>query len=130
MSEDNDKSRKRAFHISKVTITLVICCIIAIAASVYFFMKYQESQNTEASANAKIVEKVGKTIELPAEAPVLVTVADKSKLTNKQLATKVENDDIMLIFAKAKRLVVYRPSTDKVADILSFNATEELQTKK
>lgn len=130
MSEDTEKSRKRAFHVSKVTIALVACCIIAIAASVYFFMKYQESQNTEASANAKIVEKVGKSIELPAEAPVLVTVADKTKLTNKQLATKVENDDVMLIFAKAKRLVVYRPSTDKVADILSFNATEELQTKK
>lgn len=128
MPEDTNTSQKKKFHISKLTIALVVVCILAIAASVYFFMKYQETQNTEASNNAKIVEKVATTVQLPNETPVLVTVADKTKLANKQLASKVENDDVMLIFAKERRLVIYRPSVDKVADILTFSANEQLPT--
>lgn len=130
MTAVNEESHKRGLRISKVTIALAICCIIAVAVGVYFFIKYQETQQSESSQNARIVEKVAKSIQLPNETPVLVTVADKTKLTNKQLASKVEDSDVMLIFAKAKRLIVYRPSTDKVADMLSFNASEELPKKK
>lgn len=129
MSNDSDTPRKHLFRMSKITLTLAICCIIAIGASVFFYLKYQESQNTEASHNTRILDKVNKAVQLPDEAPVLVTVSDKSKLTNQQLAAKVENDDIMLIFAQSKRLIVYRPSIDKVVDILSFNTAEELPTK-
>lgn len=130
MSDNTAAAQTRKFHISKTTLALAFCCVVAISASVFFYLKYQESQNTEASHNAKVVDKVNKAVQLPNEAPVLVTVTDKSKLTNKQLANKVENDDVMLIFAKSKRLVVYRPSIDKVADILSFNTAEELPSKK
>ncbi len=130
MTAANEEPRKNGFRVSKVTIALAICCVIAVGVGGYFFIKYQETQHSEASQNAKIVEKVAKSIQLPDEAPVLVTVADKAKLTNKQLASKVEDEDIMIIFAKAKRLIVYRPSIEKVADVLSFSATDELPKKK
>lgn len=127
--ESNEKLRKKR-RVSVITIVLAACCIVALGTSAFFFVKYQETQNTEASANTKIVQKIAQTIKLPEETPVVVTVADKDKLTNKQLATKLENGDVMLIFAKEKRLIVFRPSIDKIADVLSFSDPNELPKSK
>lgn len=112
-------------HISKLSITLAIFCLIAVGSGGYFYMQYQ-AINNEKTANARIVAQIAKSVQLPDESPVFIMVVDKDKLTNKQLATKVNNGDIMLIFARAKRLVVYRPSIAKVADILGFSDEQEL----
>lgn len=130
MADESDgKSRKKRGMLVLI-IALLVCCVVALGASLFFFLKYQETQNSEATANSKAVERVSQTIKLPDETPVVVTVADKDKLTNKQLATKLENGDVMLIFAKAKRLVVFRPSIDKIADVLSFSDPNELPKSK
>jgi len=116
---------KKKRRISKPIIALSVVSILAIAASVFFYALYANTQS-EASKQQKIVDKVAKTVELPGETPTVVTVADKDKLTNKQLAAKLDNGDVLLIFAEAKRLVVYRPGSEKVVNILSFANSAEV----
>jgi hypothetical protein len=57
---------------------------------------------------------------VPNETPVITTVLDKTKLTNKSLATHATNGDRLYIFSKAKRIMLYRPSTHQVVDMLTI----------
>ncbi len=111
--------------VSTLTIILAAVCVVAITASVWFYILYSNKQS-ESAKQQQIVDKVARTIELPHETPTVVTVADKERLTNKQLASKVDNGDVLLVFAQAKQLVIYRPSSDKVTNMLSFENTAEV----
>lgn len=122
---DDKKPLPRKFQLSKMSLFLGVCCIVAIGVGVYFFSKYQAAE-TAKNENAQLIEKISQVVQLPNETPMAVSVADKDKLSNKQLASKVENGDVMLIFAKAKRLIVYRPTVEKVVDILSFGSESDI----
>jgi len=50
------------------------------------------------------------------ETPALATVTDKAKLTTKFLQ-KAENGDKILIYQKAGRVIIYRPSIDRIIDV-------------
>ena len=119
-----EKKRKK---LPKLTIALSILTVIAIGASVYFYLLYSGTQS-QATKQQQVVDKIAKAVELPGEAPTVVTVADKTRLTNKQLADKVDNGDMILVFAQAKRLVIYRPSIAKVTNMLTFANTAELSS--
>ncbi len=127
-NDDGDIKQKNKPRVSKLTIILAVVTLLAIGAGGYFYIQYQSATN-ERSANAKIVERIAQSVELPDETPVFITVVEKEKLSNKQLAAKVDNGDVMLIFSKAKRLIIYRPSIAKVADILGFSDEKELPHK-
>lgn len=122
---DDKKPLPRKFQLSKVSLFLGVCCIVAIGAGAYFFSKYQAAESAK-NENAQLIEKINQVVQLPDETPMAVSVADKDKLSNKQLASKVENGDVMLIFAKAKRLIVYRPTAEKVVDMLSFGSEADM----
>jgi hypothetical protein len=106
--------------------------VAAIAASVYFYTQYRKSQtllkdtaraNEEELANLK--EKIGKHFLLPTdEEPVLATVSDKEKLKDQPFFTRSENGDKVLIYEKAQRAFLYRPSIDKLVDVAALNSTE------
>lgn len=119
------QEEKKKKKLSKLTVALSALCIIAIGASVFFYLLYSGTQS-ETAKQQQIVDKVSKMIELPGEAPTVVTVADKTRLSNKQLATKVDNGDMLLVFAQSKRLIIYRPSIEKVTNMLTFENSAEL----
>lgn len=127
MTSEDKKQRTllKKLHLSKTSVILGFICLVAIGAGIFFYMQYKNAQD-ESSANARLLETIGKTVQLPSETPMVVTVVDKAKLSNKQLATKVEDGDIMMIFAQSKRLVVYRPGVAKVVDMLSFGSEDVL----
>lgn len=119
------ETEKRKKKIPTLTLILAGVSIMAIAASIWFYVLYSNKQS-ESAKQQQIVDKVARVIALPQETPTVVTVADKDRLTNKQLATKVDNGDVLLVFAQSKKLVIYRPSSDKVTNMLSFENAEEV----
>ena len=68
-----------------------------------------------------ILKSISATVLLPNEDPTSFTIADKTKLANKSLAARVENNDTLFIYTDAKKLVIYRPSIKKVVDLLSID---------
>lgn len=54
------------------------------------------------------------------EEPALATVTDKSKISS-ALAKKAENGDRILIYQNNKTAIIYRPSIDKVVDVVQVN---------
>lgn len=120
---------RRVFRSLRLTGLLVIILIIAVAAAVYFYTKYQGSQDKlkHPEVLAKIetqslIDKVGKHVELPTgEQPTVATVSDVSKLSNQTFFAGAKNSDKVLIYTKAKKAILYRPSEDKIINYAPLN---------
>lgn len=84
----------------------------------------QEVKNT--------VEMVSKVVALPeGEDPVVATVTDKEKLKDQPFFAKAENGDKVLIYGKAKRIYLFRPSENKLLEAapLSIGSQPAASTK-
>jgi hypothetical protein len=118
-------SNKRVIPWKKLILAgLVVVVIVALASGAYFFNKYQKDQSllknpqqAKADEAQILVAKVGKLVKLPDETPAVATVSDISKLSGQSLFKSAQNGDKVLIFAKNKKAVIYRPSTNQVINI-------------
>jgi hypothetical protein len=69
-----------------------------------------------------LVEEIGSIIALPTgEVPTIATVSDKTKLSDQAFFRKAENGDKVLIYANAKRAILYRPSMKKIIDVTTID---------
>jgi hypothetical protein len=119
-------------------ILIVILALIGVSA--YSYNKYQDSKlqvqklnnklnNPQAVAQAEqteLVTKVGKITVLPAgETPTIATVSDISKLKDQAFFVNAQNGDKVLIYTKAKKAYLYRPSTNKIINIAPVNLGDQ-----
>lgn len=111
--------------LSKIqTIVVVIFSIViftAIGTSVYFYSKYKSTQGNVAGASddTKILTmKVGKLIEIPTnEDPAVATVNDVTKLRDQPFFSNAKNGDKVLVFARAKKAILYDPIANKIIEV-------------
>jgi hypothetical protein len=100
---------------------LVLLLMAAVGTSAFLFTKYQQVVNENGHKEAaSIVDRINELVILPSEKPAVSTVLDKAKLTNSVLKERAENGDKLLIYAKTKRIILYRPASGKVVDMLTI----------
>ena len=138
---------KRSVGKKVLTLLMMLVMVGLLAAGGYYFMRYRKehkqytelkSQNAElnrqltafkadpkqaAQAEAdKAIAEVGKLYALPKdEKPQVLTVNDK-EASKKQFGSffdKAENNDISLIYTKAKLAILYRPSSKQIINVSS-----------
>lgn len=115
---------------------LVIVIVLAALPSVYFFRKYQKSQEqlekmavSPQEEVKSLVEKVGKLMLLPeGEEPTLATVTDIERLSQQPFFARAENGDKVLIYNNAKKAFLYRPSIDKIIEVGPVNISSPSAT--
>jgi hypothetical protein len=124
----NENSKKQILSTKslKIVITTIAVAVLVIAPSIYFYLKYDQSQkllqNQPEVRNQKLVGIVAKLIELPKnETPTIATVSDKTKLEKNSFYNNAENGDKVLIYSKARKAILYRPSTNKIIDVAPIN---------
>lgn len=112
-------------------IAAIILIIGSTGAAVYFYYQYSKvkaSLNTSTQSQIKdVLNKVGKFIDLPNdEDPSIATITDVSKLKGQPFFVKARNGDMVIVYNKAKRAILYRPSENKIIDftIVDPNVTE------
>ncbi len=74
-----------------------------------------------------LIKRVGELIDLPKdERPTIATVSDKEKVKNQPFFGKVENGDKVLIYTNNKKVILYRPSGDRIVEVgaVSINQQE------
>lgn len=110
-------------------ILVAIIAVIGVGTSGFLYVQYQKVQNTlnNPSVAAQLesqdlVKKVSLFISLPeGELPTIATVSDYQKLKDQPFFEKSQNGDKVLIYTKAKKAYLYRPSTDKLIDVTIVN---------
>ena len=98
--------------------------VFAIAAGIIFTAVYLDhgqrnlvntQDKNSAQEIALLVTKIGKFFMLPSrETPTLATVIDKNKLQAQALFPNVEDGDKVLAYTIAKKVILYRPSENKI----------------
>ena len=96
-----------------------------IAFGYYFYAKYQKVlKNPDIITKQEVdwlQDKVGKLMQLPNEAPSTATVLDKDKLKDQPFFQNAENGDKILVYAEAQKAILYRPSTNRVIEVMPIS---------
>lgn len=111
-------------------IALVIL-MAGVGSGIYFFIKYQSVKNLpsntskSASEATELVKKVGSLMVLPAgENPTIATVSDISKLKGQSFFAQAKNGDKVLIYQKAKKAILYDPTSNKIINVEVINIAD------
>lgn len=88
-----------------------------------------KSQSSSQTSTQQLINKVGVLVQLPTgETPTVATVNDASKLKTQQFFAHAQDGDKVLIYSKAGRAVLYRPSTNKIIEYTEVNFTNTPST--
>ncbi len=69
-----------------------------------------------------LVDKLTKLVVLPdGEEPVVATVTDKDKLKDQPVFAKADNGDKIVIYSKAQKAYIYRPTSNLLVDVIPVN---------
>lgn len=123
-----DEPKARSFPLTIIlTIIGILIVAIAVGGGVYFFTKGSSQANLATKQNqddeaARLAAVVGKVYDLPGgEVPTIATVSDVSKLSEQEFFKRAMNGDKVLIYTKAKKAILYRPSTNKIIEVGPVN---------
>ncbi len=81
-------------------------------------LKGREILNREEAA---FLAKVGKSISLPEEKPVVASVADLDKLAGQLFFKNAKEGDKVLIYTNSKKVILYRPEEGRVVEVGAIN---------
>jgi hypothetical protein len=106
---------------------LLLLTIILLATSSFLGWRFYEMRKPALSAEAsvrKLVEEVSEAIIIPQdELPTVAKVADASQLANQPFFMNARTGDDILIFEKAEKAILWRPSVRRVVEVSSLVAS-------
>lgn len=110
----------------------ILLLLFAFATAGYFYYRYQQlkadPQLLAKEEVAVLVAQITKYMDLPEEEPSLATVSDKTKLQDQEFFKKAENGDKIIIYPKAKKAILFRPSTGRVIEFAPLTIAGNGQT--
>lgn len=110
----------------KILLALIIVAGIAWLAYGYINTKNQLEKLSSSGSSAgqteteQLVDKVGKLVDLPTgETPTIATVNNAAKLKTQTFFANAQDGDKVIIYSKAARAILYRPSNNKIIEYRS-----------
>ena len=109
---------------------LAIVAIVAIVLAGYLYSEVRTlKKNPQATAQEEandLVWKVSKLVVLPeGETPTVATVADPEALKDQAFFAKAQKGDKVLIYAQAKKAILYSVSLNRVVDVAPLNINSQ-----
>lgn len=113
---------KKLFVRKYLNLVLIAFVIASGSLAFYFFEQYQgikANPQKEAQKEVKdLVAAVSQLMVLPiSEDPTVATVADPAKLKDQPFFANAKKGDKVLIFANAKKAILYSPETNKIIEV-------------
>lgn len=109
----------------RVFIAYLVFLSLFVIPVVVYSLKPDGSRTEEEMAVSGLVEEVGKLIDLPNETPKVITVFEADKLRSQPFFAKAQDHDQVLLFEKAKKAILYRPSASKLVEVAIYNPTDK-----
>jgi cytoskeletal protein RodZ len=131
----NKRSRKKLSF--KWSYALILLLVLGLGVGGFFgYQEYTKLRdenkrlsNPQESAKLeteRVKSEVANIIEVPTdEEPTIASVSDASKLSNQAFFAKAQNGDKLLMFSKAKKAILYRPSTKKIIEVAPINLGDD-----
>jgi len=99
-----------------------IIVIVLLGLSGYFYFQLRNVKNNPnigiKEEVKSLVDRVSRLYLLPSdEEPTIATVSDPEILKDQSFFNLAKKDDKVLIFTKAGKAVLYRPSIDKIIEV-------------
>lgn len=109
-----------------INITFFVVAITSLFFGGYFYYQFRTLKNnpdTQAQKEAQdLLGKVAQLYLIPTgEEPTIATVSDPNALKNQSFFTSSQKGDKVLIFTKAGKAVLYRPSINKIIETAPIN---------
>lgn len=99
-----------------------ILFVLSIGVSIYFYIQNKKLiANPQAAVEKEtqdIVRRIGGLVDIPGEKPSVITVVDREKLDDQEFFKKAQNGDKIIVFEGARRIILYRPSSGKIVDMI------------
>lgn len=113
----------RSIKFASVIVLVILLGVGAFFAYQFTTLQKQVKNDVQLSTKPNdLIAEVGKLVELPInEEPKIATVSDVTQLKDREFFAQARNGDKVLIYEKAKKAILYRPSTKKVIDIGPVN---------
>ena len=115
-----------------INTVLIIILIIAVGFGAYFYYKLYklENNNNDKKETQDLLGKISKLYLVPTdEEPTIATVSDPEKLRAQPFFNNAEKGDKVLLYTKAQKAVLYRPSVDKIIEISTISNKEITASK-
>ncbi len=108
---------------------VLLIAVVAVAAAAYFYYNWnllrQNPQAVAQQETTELVAKIGRLVVLPAEeVPTIATVSDPEALKDQTFFANSQKGDKVLIYAQAKKAVLYSVSLNKILGIAPLNIGE------
>lgn len=101
----------------RVASAVLIVALLCVVLGIYFYLSAQKDLDDP----AYIIDRISEHIVLPDdEKPGMLTITDRSKVKTDFLQSSATGDKV-LIYQNHKKAIIYRPSKDRVVDILDVN---------
>lgn len=106
--------------------------IVLIGFALFMLVQYREAtrklQSPSPAAVTQqandVIDKVSKLVVVPAnETPTVVNVSNVEKLKDQAFFAKAKDGDKVVVYAKQKQAILYRPSTNQIVNISTVTGT-------
>lgn len=124
--KETNSARNRMFIIAGALMAVVF--VASFGTTFYFYKKYRNAVKNPIlvaqDEESEITKKIEKFMELPSEDPTMATVTDKEKLKDQLFFANAQNGDKVLIYAKAQKAFLYRPSENKLIEMMTLSDSQ------
>ncbi len=105
-----------------VALLILLLGVLSFIAWNFYSKAKQNDTPILTDDKATIIQNIGNHVTLPVgEEPVFATVTDPLKLADQPFFLSAETGDKVLVFPKAKKAILYRPSTDRIIEMMPID---------
>jgi hypothetical protein len=126
LPEKNNSPRRKIMKNSVIAIVILVLVVLS-GTTIYFYRQWKEiktSPQVSAQKEANlIIGKISRFMDLPTgEEPTLATVTNVEKLKDQPFFANAQNGDKALVYSKAGKAILYRPSTNRIIEVISLSS--------
>ena len=130
LMEQDTSTGESFFKRNIVANVLAVLLVIAVGTGLYFYQKATaDPQKTAQNELQDTVTAVGKLMVLPIdETPTLASVSDPEKLKDQPFFAQAMKGDKVLIYAVARKAILYSPTLNKIVEVAPINAGNAVES--
>lgn len=108
---------------SSLKTILLLIIGLSLVLALCFYLQYRKLKINPDQEAEKIIQKIEKFMELPDEEPQVGTITDKEKLKDYPFFDKAQEQDKVLVFTQARKVILYRPSSNKIIEVAPLTSS-------